>query len=48
MEIKVSVPELVNLINEIQAKPQNIFEMVRMNVQEEVGKGDSFCCKDIG
>ncbi len=38
MEIKVSVPELVNLINEIQVKPGRIFEMVRLNVQEEVGK----------
>ena len=37
MEIKVSVPELVSLINEIQVKPGRVFEMVRMNVKEEVG-----------
>lgn len=38
MEIKISVPEIVKLINEIEARPESIFEMVRMNVQEEVGK----------
>lgn len=37
MKIKVSVPELVSLINEIQVKPGRVFEMVRMNVKEEVG-----------
>lgn len=38
MELKFSVPELVNLIKEIQEKPSRIFEMVSMNVQKEVGQ----------
>ncbi len=37
MELKISVPELVNLFKEIQERPQRIFEMVSMNVQKEVG-----------
>ena len=37
VEVKISVPELVNLFKEIQEKPQKIFEMVTMNVQKEVG-----------
>jgi len=38
VELKISVPELVNLIKEIQEKPSRIFEMVSMNVQKEVGQ----------
>ena len=38
MELKISVPELVNLIKEIQKKPARIYEMVSMNVQKEVGQ----------
>lgn len=38
MELKFSVPELVNLIKEIQEKPSRIFEMMSMNVQKEVGQ----------
>lgn len=38
MQLKVSVPEVVELFNAIQNAPGSIFEMVRMNVQEEVGK----------
>lgn len=37
MQLKVSVPEVVELFNAIQKAPGSIFEMVRMNVQEEVG-----------
>jgi putative transposase len=37
MELKISVPELVNLFKEIQEKPSRLFEMVSMNVQKEVG-----------
>ncbi len=37
MEIKISVPEVVNLIKELQEKPSRIFEMVAMNVQKDVG-----------
>ena len=38
MRIKISVPEVVNLIKEIQGKPGRIFEIIGMNVQKDVGK----------
>jgi transposase-like protein len=37
MEIKISVPEVVNLIKDLQEKPSKIFEMATMNVQKDVG-----------
>lgn len=37
MEIKISVPEVVSLMKEIQENPARIFEMVTMNVQKDVG-----------
>lgn len=37
MEIKISVPEVVSLMKEVQENPARIFEMVTMNVQKEVG-----------
>lgn len=37
MEIKISVPEVVSLIKELQKNPSRIFEMVTMNVQKDVG-----------
>jgi transposase-like protein len=37
MEIKVSVPEVVEIIKELQSKPGRIFEMIGMNVQKDVG-----------
>jgi len=38
MRIKISVPEVVNLIKEIQKNPSRVFEMATMNVQKDVGK----------
>jgi len=38
MEIKISVPEVVSLMKELQENPARIFEMVTMNVQKDVGK----------
>lgn len=38
MRIRISVPEVVNLIKEIQKNPARVFEMATMNVQEDVGK----------
>jgi putative transposase len=38
MRIKISVPEVVNLIKGIQKNPAKIFEMATMNVQKDVGK----------
>lgn len=37
MELKLSVAEAVDIFKAIQETPGSIFEMVRMNVQEEVG-----------
>jgi len=37
VEIKISVPEVVSLMKEIQENPARIFEMVTMNVQKDVG-----------
>jgi len=38
MRIEVSVPEVVKVFKEIQNQPQKIFEMVRLEVQEIVGR----------
>ncbi len=38
MELTISVSEVAELIKEIQERPARIFEMTRLNVQEEVGK----------
>jgi len=38
MRIEISVPEVVNVFKEIQSQPQKIFEMVRKEVQEMVGR----------
>jgi hypothetical protein len=32
MRIRISVPEVVNLIKEIQKEPSKVFEMATMNV----------------
>ena len=37
MEIKISVPEVVRLMKEIQENPARIFEMLTMNVRKDVG-----------
>jgi putative transposase len=37
MEIKISVPEVVSIIKELQENPSRIFEMATMNVQKDVG-----------
>lgn len=38
MKIEISVPEVVRAFKEIQNQPQKIFEMVRVEVQEMVGR----------
>ena len=38
MKIKISVPEVVKLIKELQNNPARIFEMIGMNVQKDVGE----------
>jgi putative transposase len=37
MKVKISVPEVVELIKELQSNPARIFEMIGMNVQKDVG-----------
>lgn len=38
MRIEISVPEVVKVFKEIQNQPQKIFEMVRAEIQEMVGR----------
>jgi putative transposase len=37
MQVEISVPEIIEVFKEIQATPEKLFEMIRFNVQEEVG-----------
>jgi putative transposase len=37
MKIDVSVPELINVFKEIQKQPDQLFEMIRMDIQKVVG-----------
>jgi putative transposase len=37
MKIEISVPEVMNMIKEIQTKPEQIFEMIRVDVRKNVG-----------
>ncbi len=38
MRIEINVPEVVSLFKDIQQNQEQFFEMIRFNVQEEVGK----------
>ncbi|MGD9158569.1 MAG: hypothetical protein PVG39_09195 [Desulfobacteraceae bacterium] len=33
MKMEITVPEVMNLINEIRREPDSLFEMIRANVQ---------------
>lgn len=37
MQVEISVPEVIQAFKEIQSAPERLFEMIRFNVQEEVG-----------
>jgi len=37
MKLDISVPEVVDLIKQIHEQPENLFEMIRINVKETVG-----------
>lgn len=37
MNIEISVPEIVNVFKEIQNQPERLFEMIRVEVKENVG-----------
>lgn len=38
MKMEITVPEVMNLINEIRREPGSLFEMIRADVQETVGE----------
>jgi putative transposase len=38
MKMEITVPELLELIKEIQQRPEGLFDMIRVNVKEEVGQ----------
>ncbi len=38
MKIKISVPELVFVFKEIEAQQDKVFEMIRLDVREMLGK----------
>ncbi len=38
MEIKISVPEVVSIFKEIQETPEKLFDMIRVDLRESVGR----------
>ncbi len=38
MKIEVTVPEVVTIFKEIQTQPEKLFEMIRLDVRELVGR----------
>jgi len=38
MKVEISVPEVVNIFKEIQEQPERIFEMIRVEIRENVGE----------
>lgn len=38
MKVEISVPEVVNIFKEIQKQPERLFEMIRLDIRETVGK----------
>lgn len=38
MKVEISVPEVVNVFKEIQKQPEKIFEMIRVDIRESVGR----------
>jgi putative transposase len=38
MKMEITVPEVLELIKEIQRRPEGLFDMIRVNVKEEVGQ----------
>ena len=37
MKVEISVPEVVSIFKEIQEQPERIFEMIRVEIRENVG-----------
>jgi len=38
MKVEISVPEVVSIFKEVQDKPERIFEMIRVEIRENVGQ----------
>ncbi len=38
MKLEISVPEVVKIFNEVQQRPEKLFEMIRCDIQEAVGQ----------
>jgi putative transposase len=38
MKVEISVPEVVSIFKEIQQRPENIFEMIRVEIRESIGQ----------
>jgi len=38
MKVEISVPEVVEIFKEIQEQPERIFEMIRVEIRENVGE----------
>jgi len=38
MKVEISVPEVVNIFKEIQEQPERIFDMIRVEIRENVGQ----------
>ena len=37
MKVEISVPEVVEIYNEIQQQPESLFEMIRVDLRQTVG-----------
>ena len=46
MKVEISVPEVVEMFKEIQAQPEKIFDMIRVEIREKVGKDYKFVTKE--
>jgi|GEM_PF-1300286 len=38
MKVKITVPEVIEIFNAIQKKPEALFEMIRLDLQQTVGE----------
>ena len=38
MKVEISVAEVVNIFKEIQEQPESLFEMIRIEIRENIGK----------
>ena len=38
MDLEISVPEAVEIFNEIKKQPEKLFEMIRFDIREAVGQ----------